>query len=114
LNPVDIYIFWLPGVQGVQKCKSRRATPPGGGVGLGVVLEKFWDIQNVAMGHNSLSFKFQASRSNTTPGAVRWRCKITPNTPFFVLGALEGSRFISSGPLGNDIELPQLSNVEKS
>ena len=111
---IDIYIFWLLGVQGVQKCKPRQATPPGGGVSLGVVWEKFWDIQNVAWGHNSISFKFQPSRSNTTPGAVWRRCKITPNTPLSTMRAGEWGEFLSSSPVGKLGELPRLWNVEKS
>jgi hypothetical protein len=111
---IDIYIFWLLGVQGVQKCKPRRATPPGGGVSLGVVWEKFWDIKNVASGHDSLSFEFQASRSYTTPGAVWRRCKITPNTPLSGLRAFETRKFLSSSPVGNEGELRQLPNIEKS
>ncbi len=41
MYPLDICIFRLPGVQGVQKSKFHRATPPGGGVGFSVALEKF-------------------------------------------------------------------------
>ncbi len=108
IYPINIYIFWLPEAQGVQICKRRRATPPGGGVSLGVGLEKFWDIQNVARGQNSLSSKFQPSRSNTTPGALRRRCKFNPITPFSVLGALEARRHISSSQVGNAGDLPQL------
>jgi hypothetical protein len=114
LNPIHIYIFWLPEVQGVQKCKFRRATPSGGGVSLGVTLEKFWDIQNVVRVHNSLSFKFQAPRSNTTPGAVWRKYKITPNTPLSTMRAFETCKFLSSSPVGNQGDLPQLLNVEKS
>ncbi len=114
LNPIHIYIFWLPEVQGVQKSKSQWATPPGGGVSLGVALEKFWDIQNVARSHNSLRFKFQAPRSNTTPGAVWRRCKITPNSSLSTMRAFETCKFLSSSPVGNQGDLPQLLNVEKS
>ncbi len=114
LRREDIYIFWFPEVQGVQKYKFRRATPLGGGVSLGVVLEEFWDIQNVAWGHNSLSFKFQPSRSNTTPGAVWRRCKITPNTPLSTMRADDSGKYLSLSPVGKLAELPRLSNAEKS
>jgi hypothetical protein len=81
---------------------------------LGVVLEEFWDIQNVAWGHNSLSFKFQPSRSNTTPGAVWRRCKITPNTPLSTMRADDSGKYLSLSPVGKLAELPRLSNAEKS
>jgi hypothetical protein len=75
---------------------------------LGVALETFWDIQNVEQCRDSLSFEFQASMLYTTPGAVCRRCKITPNTPFSGLRALEARRHISSGLVVNEGDLPQL------